>query len=107
VEYTVDDLNDYLATTDPDNEARAPREQAAVWLSEWVFFSAIELELAERGASLAELQKEGRWKDPSMPALYIRNQEASRGAVARLRDDAQKKPKKTLAASGTVVVESG
>ena len=64
-------------------------------------------ELAERGASLAELQKEGRWKDPSMPALYIRNQEASRGAVARLRDDAQKKPKKTLAASGTVVVESG
>ena len=30
-------------------------------------------ELAERGASLAELQKDGRWKDPSMPALYIRN----------------------------------
>lgn len=49
VEYTVDDLNDYLATTDPGNEARAPREQAAVWLSEWVFFAAIELELAERG----------------------------------------------------------
>ncbi|MCY3623678.1 MAG: tyrosine-type recombinase/integrase [Gammaproteobacteria bacterium] len=70
-------------------------------------------ELAERGASLAELQKEGRWKDPSMPALYIRNQEASRGAVARLRGGrrdgggASKKSKKALAASETVVVESG
>ena len=70
-------------------------------------------ELAERGTSLAELQKEGRWKDPSMPALYIRNQEASRGAVARLRGGrrdgggAAKKSKKALAASGTVVVESG
>ena len=63
-------------------------------------------ELAERGASLAELQKEGRWKDPSMPARYIRNQEASRGAVARLRGGVEKKPKKPLAATGTAVVES-
>ena len=54
VEYTVDDLNDYLATIDPDNEARAPREQAAAWLSEWVFFSAIELELAERGVAVSD-----------------------------------------------------
>ena len=53
VEYTVDDLNDYLATTDPGNEARAPREQAATWLSEWVFFAAIELELAERGVAVS------------------------------------------------------
>ena len=70
-------------------------------------------ELAERGTSLAELQKEGRWKDPSMPALYIRNQEASRGAVARLRGGRRdgggvaRKSKKALAASGTVVIESG
>ena len=64
-------------------------------------------ELAEGGASLAELQKEGRWKDPSLPALYIRGQEASRGAVARLRGEAGKKSKKALAASGTAVVESG
>ena len=49
VEYTVDDLDDYLATTDPDNSARAPREVAALWLSDWVFFSAVELELAQRG----------------------------------------------------------
>ena len=49
VEYTVDDLDDYLATTDPDNSARAPREAAALWLSDWVFFSAVELELAELG----------------------------------------------------------
>lgn len=53
VEYTVDDLNAYLATTDPGNEARAPREQAAAWLSEWVFFAAIELELAERGVAVS------------------------------------------------------
>ena len=70
-------------------------------------------ELAEGGASLAELQKEGRWKDPSMPALYIRNQEASRGAVARLRGGrrssggAAKKSKKALAVPGMAVVESG
>lgn len=49
VEYAVDDLNEYLATTDPDNSARAPREAAADWLSEWVFFAAVEAELAERG----------------------------------------------------------
>lgn len=49
VEYAVDDLDDYLATTDPENSARAPREVAALWLSDWVFFSAVELELAELG----------------------------------------------------------
>ncbi len=53
VEYTVDDLDDYLATTDPGNSARAPREAAAVWLSDWVFFSAVELELAERGMAVS------------------------------------------------------
>ena len=69
-------------------------------------------ELAERGASLAELQKEGRWKDPSMPAHYIRNQEASRGAVARLRGgrrdggDAERKLQKALAIRETMVLTS-
>ena len=53
VEYAVDDLDDYLATTDPDNAARAPREAAALWLSEWVFFTAVELELAERGMTVS------------------------------------------------------
>ncbi len=53
VEYTVDDLDDYLATTDPDNASRAPRETAALWLSDWVFFSAVELELAERGIAVS------------------------------------------------------
>lgn len=53
MEYAVDDFNDYLATTDPDNEARASRDAAAVWLSDWVFFSAIELELAERGMTVS------------------------------------------------------
>ena len=52
VEYTVDDLRSYLATTDPDNDARASRRDAADWLSDWVFFAAIELELAERGATV-------------------------------------------------------
>ena len=54
VEYTVDDLNAYLATTDPDNEARALRDDAAAWLSNWVFFAAAELELAERGVVVTD-----------------------------------------------------
>ena len=37
---------------------------------------------------MAEMQREGRWKSSSMPAYYVRNQEASRGAVARLRGGA-------------------
>ncbi|MDE0444173.1 MAG: tyrosine-type recombinase/integrase [Gammaproteobacteria bacterium] len=41
--------------------------------------------LAERGVSIAEMQREGRWKDAAMPGYYVRGQEASRGAVARLR----------------------
>ena len=49
MEYSIDDLNDYLATTDPDNEARASRAAAADWLTNWVFFTALEQELAERG----------------------------------------------------------
>ena len=52
MEYSVDDLNDYLATTDPDNEARAPRAAAADWLTNWVFFTALEQELAERGMAV-------------------------------------------------------
>ena len=51
-EYSADDLDDYLATTDPDNEARAARADAAAWLSDWVFFTAVELELAERGVTV-------------------------------------------------------
>ncbi len=41
--------------------------------------------LAERGVSLAELQVIGRWTSPAMPGRYVRGQEASRSAVARLR----------------------
>ena len=49
MEYAADDLRDYLATTDPDNEARASRSDAAAWLTNWVFFTALEQELAQRG----------------------------------------------------------
>ena len=41
--------------------------------------------LAAAGASLVEMQREGRWKAPEMPGLYTRNQAAQRGATARLR----------------------
>lgn len=41
--------------------------------------------LAAAGASLVEMQREGRWKSPEMPGLYTRNQAARRGATARLR----------------------
>ncbi|MCY4424065.1 MAG: peptidylprolyl isomerase [Acidimicrobiaceae bacterium] len=51
-EYSVEDLNDYLATTDPDSEARASRAEAAAWLTNWVFFAALELEMARRGIAV-------------------------------------------------------
>ena len=41
--------------------------------------------LAAAGASLVEMQREGRWKAPEMPGLYTRNQAARSGATARLR----------------------
>ena len=44
--------------------------------------------LVAEGASLVDVQVAGRWKSSSMPAYYVRNQEASRGAVARLRGGA-------------------
>ncbi len=40
--------------------------------------------LAERGASLVELQQAGRWKSPSMLATYARSARAGKNAVARL-----------------------
>ncbi len=52
VEYPVDDLTAYLETTDPDSEARAQRTQAAAWLTNWVFFTALEQEMAERGIAV-------------------------------------------------------
>jgi hypothetical protein len=52
VEYAVEDLNAYLETTDPDSEARALRTEAAAWLTNWVFFTALEQEMAERGVSI-------------------------------------------------------
>lgn len=39
--------------------------------------------LVERGESLAQIQLDGRWADPRMPARYARSLEAGRGAVAR------------------------
>ena len=63
--------------------------------------------LAEEGASLVELQTAGRWWSPSMPGRYVHGQEASRGAVARLRGGAAKKSKKALAPSETAALGSG
>ena len=54
VEYAADDLKDYLATTDPDNEARALRSDAAAWITNWVFFTALEQELAQRGVAVTD-----------------------------------------------------
>ena len=42
--------------------------------------------LVERGATLPELQIEGRWRSPSMPAYYARAQLSKKGAIARLKD---------------------
>ena len=42
--------------------------------------------LAQRGASLVDIQVAGRWKDPGMPAHYARAQFAENGAIARFKD---------------------
>lgn len=56
VEYRASDLNDYLATTVPDNPAIASRQLTADWLSRWVFFVSLELELAEREVTVRNEQ---------------------------------------------------
>ena len=40
-------------------------------------------DLARAGIELPSLMNAGRWSTPSMPALYIRNETAGRGAVAQ------------------------
>ena len=40
------------------------------------------------GASLVEMQTDGRWTSPAMPGRYTRGQRAAHGAVARLRYEA-------------------
>ena len=40
--------------------------------------------LAQKGATLAQMQTVGRWKSPQMPAVYCRNELAGRSAVATL-----------------------
>ena len=41
--------------------------------------------LAADGASIAELQQAGGWKSPTTPGIYVRNEQAARGPVARRR----------------------
>ena len=43
-------------------------------------------DLARLGASLPEMQNAGRWKNPSMPALYCRSIDASESAVAKFSE---------------------
>ena len=65
------------------------------------------LSLAERNVSVAEMQREGRWKSPSMPGYYVRNQEASRGAVARLRGGDEKAHTEKVAESACIPRNGG
>ena len=41
--------------------------------------------LAQRGASIIDMQRVGRWLSPELPGRYARKHEASQSAVARLR----------------------
>ena len=41
--------------------------------------------LAEKGATLVQLQNAGRWSDSQMPAHYTRKEQAAKGAIARLK----------------------
>ncbi len=41
--------------------------------------------LVRTGASLPEIQRDGRWASSRMPALYVRKEDAARSATAKLR----------------------
>lgn len=41
-------------------------------------------DMAAAGFGLAEIMQAGRWKSPAMPARYSENQQARRGAAAKL-----------------------
>lgn len=70
IDYPVDDLHDHLAALNPGGGVRVARADAAAWLEEWVFFTALELDLAERGAAVtdadqAQTRAEMIQRDPS------------------------------------------
>ena len=44
-------------------------------------------DLSADGAGLPELMEAGRWESPTMPAIYTREQQAGRGAVAKYYRD--------------------
>ena len=81
VEYSVADLDDYLAAVDPENEATITRAYAAQWLTEWARFTALELEMAEehgvrvtgahRARAVAELTADDRDFDPDAPGSDV------------------------------------
>ncbi len=50
VAYNVDDLHAYLAGS--DDAPAALRSDAAAWLTDWVYFAALEAELAGRGVAV-------------------------------------------------------
>ena len=54
VRYSVDDLEAYLATTNPENDGTAELSTATSWLQRWAFFVGIELELEEEGVSVTD-----------------------------------------------------
>ena len=56
--------------------------------------------LAAAGAGLVELQEAGDWQAPTMPAHYARHQLAARGAVAKLRYQADRGARSRAAVSG-------
>ena len=69
----------YLPDLFPDSE------HAGTGASSHSFRIGSAQSLARRGATLPQLQIAGRWKSPSMPAVYCRNEAAGSGAMARLR----------------------
>ena len=42
--------------------------------------------LADAGASVKEVQRAGRWQEPTMPARYVREESEERSPVQRYKD---------------------
>ena len=64
-------------------------------------------DLAKAGVELPSLMTAGRWRNPAMPAHYIRNETAGRGAVARFHGYCQRTASREEVAGNVSVYRAG
>ena len=88
VEYSEADLREHMSGADSANPSVVPREFVAQWLSRWVLFTAVEMELQQRGVQVTPEHENlamadiSASLDPSVPrsAVLISQQAVIRAA---------------------------